>query len=57
MAHSDASVPETLWARPKHQFTAMYRAKMAGRAGYAIANVADWEIDKDSPRSTLSGLI
>lgn len=37
--------------------TAMYRAKMAGRAGYAIANVADWEIDKDAPRSTLSGLI
>ncbi len=37
--------------------TAMYRAKMAGRAGYAIASVADWEIDKDAPRSTLSGLI
>lgn len=37
--------------------TAMYRAKMAGRAGYAIANTADWEIDKDAPRSTLSGLI
>ena len=31
--------------------TAMYRAKMAGRARYAIADTADWEIDKDAPRS------
>jgi hypothetical protein len=27
---------------------------MAGRARYAIANTADWPIDKDAPRS-LSG--
>ena len=31
--------------------TAMYRAKSAGRARLAVANDADWQIDKDSPRS------
>jgi len=31
--------------------TAMYRAKMAGRKRYEVANLADWEIDKDAPRS------
>ncbi len=31
--------------------TAMYRAKMAGRAQHAVADLADWEIDKDAPRS------
>ena len=31
--------------------TAMYRAKTAGRACYAVADLADWEIDKDAPRS------
>jgi len=30
---------------------AMYRAKMAGRARYEVADLADWEIDKDAPRS------
>ena len=37
--------------------TAMYRAKMAGRARYAVANVADWEIDKDAPRSRVGDLV
>lgn len=31
--------------------TAMYRAKMEGRARYEVAALADWEIDKDAPRS------
>jgi diguanylate cyclase (GGDEF)-like protein len=31
--------------------TAMYRAKTDGRDRYAIAGQADWEIDKDAPRS------
>lgn len=31
--------------------TAMYRAKMDGRARYEVAGQADWEIDKDAPRS------
>ncbi len=31
--------------------TAMYRAKTEGRARYAVAGQADWEIDKDAPRS------
>lgn len=31
--------------------TAMYRAKTEGRARYVIASQADWEIDKDAPRS------
>ena len=31
--------------------TAMYRAKMAGRKRYEVADLADWEIDKDAPRS------
>jgi diguanylate cyclase (GGDEF)-like protein len=31
--------------------TAMYRAKMAGRAGYKVAQHADWVIDKDTPRT------
>ena len=31
--------------------TAMYRAKMAGRARYEVADVADWEIDKDAHRT------
>lgn len=30
---------------------AMYRAKTAGRARYEVADLADWEIDKDAPRS------
>lgn len=30
---------------------AMYRAKSAGRARYAVAGMADWEIDKDAPRT------
>ncbi len=30
---------------------AMYRAKSAGRARYEVADLADWEIDKDAPRS------
>ena len=37
--------------------TAMYRAKMAGRARYAVADMADWEIDKDAPRSRTGDLI
>lgn len=37
--------------------TAMYRAKMAGRAGYAVANMADWQIDKDAPRSRTGDLV
>lgn len=36
---------------------AMYRAKMAGRARYAIASQADWNIDKDAPRSQAGDLI
>ena len=35
----------------------MYRAKMAGRARYAVADVADWEIDKDAPRSRAGDLV
>ena len=31
--------------------TAMYRAKMAGRARLAMANQDDWKIHKDAPRS------
>ncbi len=31
--------------------TAMYRVKSAGRARYEVADLADWEIDKDAPRS------
>jgi diguanylate cyclase (GGDEF)-like protein len=31
--------------------TAMYRAKMAGRARYEVADIADWEIDKDAHRT------
>jgi len=31
--------------------TAMYRAKMEGRARYEVADLADWEIDKDAPRT------
>ena len=36
--------------------TAMYRAKMAGRARLAVANQADWKIPKDAPRSQWSDL-
>jgi diguanylate cyclase (GGDEF)-like protein len=36
--------------------TAMYRAKMGGRARYAVADLADWEIDKDAPRTTTGEL-
>ncbi len=35
---------------------AMYRAKSSGRAHYEEANQADWEIDKDTPRSQPSPL-
>ena len=31
--------------------TAMYRAKMAGRTRYEVADIADWEIDKDTHRT------
>ena len=31
--------------------TAMYQAKMDGRARYEVAGQADWDIDKDAPRS------
>ncbi|MFO1192420.1 MAG: diguanylate cyclase [Rhodoferax sp.] len=31
--------------------TAMYRAKMDGRARFEVAGQADWDIDKDAPRS------
>ena len=31
--------------------TAMYRAKSGGRARYEVADQADWEIDKDTPRT------
>ncbi len=37
--------------------TAMYRAKMAGRARLAVADLADWQIDKDAPRSTVGDLL
>jgi diguanylate cyclase (GGDEF)-like protein len=37
--------------------TAMYRAKMGGRARYAVADLADWEIDKDAPRTTTGDLL
>jgi len=36
---------------------AMYRAKMAGRARYAVAGQADWDIDKDAPRSQAADLM
>lgn len=36
--------------------TAMYRAKTAGRARYEVADLADWEIDKDAPRSQTADL-
>ena len=35
---------------------AMYRAKAAGRARYAVACRSDWEIDADTPRSLPSAL-
>ena len=31
--------------------TAMYRAKSGGRARYEVADQADWDIDKDTPRT------
>ena len=37
--------------------TAMYRAKMAGRARYEVADIADWEIDKDAHRTRPAELI
>lgn len=36
---------------------AMYRAKMAGRARYVMASQADWDIDKDAPRSQAADLM
>ncbi|MCB2039538.1 MAG: GGDEF domain-containing protein [Rhodoferax sp.] len=36
---------------------AMYRAKTAGRARYAVAGLADWEIDSDTPRTQAGDLI
>lgn len=36
---------------------AMYRAKTAGRARYTMAGVADWEIDKDAPRTQPADLV
>ncbi len=36
---------------------AMYRAKMAGRARYVMASQADWDIDKDAPRSQAGDLM
>jgi diguanylate cyclase (GGDEF)-like protein len=35
---------------------AMYRAKTAGRARFEIADQADWDIDKDTPRTRPSPL-
>ena len=35
---------------------AMYRAKSSGRAHFEVADRADWEIDKDTPRSQPSTL-
>ncbi len=35
---------------------AMYRAKSGGRARYELADQADWEIDKDTPRTRPSPL-
>jgi diguanylate cyclase (GGDEF)-like protein len=35
---------------------AMYRAKTAGRARLALAGQADWEIDKDAPRTQAGDL-
>jgi len=34
----------------------MYRAKSSGRAHFEEAGQADWEIDKDTPRSQPSPL-
>ena len=36
--------------------TAMYRAKMDGRARYVVATEADWAIDPDAPRSRAAEL-
>lgn len=36
--------------------TAMYRAKSGGRARYELADQADWDIDKDTPRTRPSPL-
>lgn len=36
--------------------TAMYRAKSGGRARFEVADQADWEIDKDTPRTRPSPL-
>ncbi|MBU4113897.1 MAG: diguanylate cyclase [Gammaproteobacteria bacterium] len=36
---------------------AMYRAKSSGRAHFEVAGQADWEIDKDTPRSQPSPLL
>ena len=51
---SAARGPETLVNAAD---TAMYRAKMAGRARYAVADQADWEIDKNAPRSRTGDLV
>ncbi len=37
--------------------TAMYRAKMGGRARFEVADEADWEIDKDTHRTRPGELI
>jgi hypothetical protein len=34
----------------------MYRAKMAGRAVYKVAQHADWIIDRDTPRTKPTAL-
>lgn len=36
--------------------TAMYRAKSGGRARFEVADQADWNIDKDTPRTRPSSL-
>jgi diguanylate cyclase (GGDEF)-like protein len=36
--------------------TAMYRAKSGGRARFEVADQADWDIDKDTPRTRPSPL-
>lgn len=56
VAHVMPSVAERPETLVNAADTAMYRAKMAGRACYAVANLADWKIDKDASRSRPAAL-